>query len=261
MDQNRERLKEVHASDLTEGRVNQDFVDWLKTKGLTYLLIAMIALCGSLAYVRWSHHRTSYAAEAWSELNNAALPASLEEIAERYDDVGSVAELARLKAAQNLLISVQIGKALGVDAAERKDLTAEEREDYLRRADAMYEKVVAGDDQSAGKTLLVTTALSGRAAVAESRGQPEQARQYYEQAAARAATMYPELATQIRKRADATPEQATAVALPTQADLNAVPPATQPSLEQVSMDPWVRDLILPKDDDQAAADGEDFIIE
>jgi hypothetical protein len=31
----RERLKQVHQTDLTESRVNEDFVDWLKTKGPT----------------------------------------------------------------------------------------------------------------------------------------------------------------------------------------------------------------------------------
>ena len=46
--QDRERLKEVHATDLTESRVNEDFVDWLKTKGPTYLLaILVVATFGS----------------------------------------------------------------------------------------------------------------------------------------------------------------------------------------------------------------------
>ena len=31
IDRNRDRLREVHQSDLTEGRINQDFLDWLQT--------------------------------------------------------------------------------------------------------------------------------------------------------------------------------------------------------------------------------------
>jgi hypothetical protein len=35
----RDRLKEIQTADLSESNVNEDFVQWLKTKGPTYLLI------------------------------------------------------------------------------------------------------------------------------------------------------------------------------------------------------------------------------
>src|SRR5688500_11885434 len=99
----RNRLKEVHQSDLTEGRINEDFLDWLKTKGMTWLLVILIALCAYFGIVRWRHHRTSYQTEAWTSLAEAKLPSSLEGVAEKYDDVGAVSQLARLQAANQLL--------------------------------------------------------------------------------------------------------------------------------------------------------------
>ena len=34
-----DRLKEVQTTDLTDSRVNHDFIDWLKTKGMNWLLL------------------------------------------------------------------------------------------------------------------------------------------------------------------------------------------------------------------------------
>ena len=115
----RERLKEVHQTDLTEGRINQDFVDWLKTKGMSWLLVILVALCVYAGLVRWKSHKIGYQTEAWAELTKAALPASLEEVADKYGDVGSVSQLARLRAAEQLLGAVQAGKTLAPQGETR----------------------------------------------------------------------------------------------------------------------------------------------
>jgi hypothetical protein len=244
-----QRLKEVHQSDLTEGRINQDFVDWLKTKGMSYLLVLLLVLCGYLLWVRWHGSKQTYQATAWQELATAALPTSLEEVAAKYDDVGAVSELARINAGSQLLRAVQLGKTLGADEASRMPLTPEQRTEYLDRADRIYTEVLAGDDQSTGKTLLMVTALTGRAAVAESRGEIEAARELYKQAAARSEESYPELAAQSRKRAEnvavADPKP-----LPTLADVQALQPSAPKPGTPPNVEGWIRELV---DDTSEAA--------
>lgn len=259
-DRDRERLKEVHQSDLTEGRINQDFLDWLKTKGMSYLLTALVVLCGYFAWVRWQHYRASRQAEAWTELSSARLPSSFEDIAEKYANIGAVPHLARMRAAQQLLQSVQTGKALGAgsEAEPLADLTEPERAQYLERADSLYGKVLEADDQSNSKALLMVTALTGRAAIAESQGDLELARQYHNQAAQRAEGLYPKLADQAKQRAQTVDQQAMAVTLPSRVELAAIlqKQATAPKLEPVNLDAWVRDLVMPPDAGAAGADEE-----
>jgi hypothetical protein len=241
----RNRLKEVHQSDLTEGRINQDFLDWLQTKGMTWLLAALVALCAYFGIVRWRHHRTSYQTEAWQALGDAKLPGAYEDVAEKYSDVGAVPFLARLRAAEELLTSVQIGKALGAETETRKDLTPQDRDDYLSRADRLYAKVLEGDDKSAEKALIMATALSGRAAVAESKGDLDLAKQYYLQAAERTAAAYPKVAENARARAESVDAQAKPATLPTNAQLTATFTVNPKPSDPVTLDGWVRDLVMP----------------
>ncbi|MCI0365867.1 MAG: hypothetical protein L0Y44_00880 [Phycisphaerales bacterium] len=246
----RNRLKEVHQSDLTEGRINQDFVDWLQTKGMSYLLAALIVLCGYFAWVRWSHHRTNYQTEAWQNLQSAQLPSSFEDVAQRYSDVGAVPQLARINAAQQLLAAVQTGKTLGADTEAKKDLTPDERAAYLDRADGLFGQVVQTDDGSDRQALLIVKALTGRAAIAESKGNATLAKQYHNQAAQRVEALFPELAAQSRRRADAVQEHPQLVSLPTQADVASLQQQSKPvTLDPVAVDPWVYDLVMPKESD------------
>jgi predicted negative regulator of RcsB-dependent stress response len=256
------RLKEVHQSDLTEGRINQDFVEWLKSRGVNYLLVVLVALCAYLGWVRWRSHKTNYQAEAWREFISATqmLPSSLEDVASKYNDVGAVPELARLSAASKLLRAVQSGKALGAAtppaptpdnpnpiAPPTPDLTAEERTDYLSRADRLYSEVASDDDQSPGRTLLIVTALTGRAAIAESSGKFEEARSLYEQAAKRSEAKYPEIAAASRKRAADVNDNQAPTTMPTQAEVQAVQSqdAQPPGMTPVDVLGWVRTMVMP----------------
>ena len=239
-----QRLKEVHQSDLTEGRINQDFLDWMRTKGMTYLLVGLLALCAYLVYVRWHGSRENYRVTAWRELSNAALPTSLEEVAQKYGDVGAIGSLARLQAAGELLRAVQTGKDLGADEAARADLTDERRNEFLDRADRLYREMVEGDDRSAGKTLLTVTALTGRAVVAESRGDSTKAKEYYEAAAARAGDAYPDLATQSRERAAKVPaELPPAASMPSDEGVQALQPKSNEAYQSAQMEPWIREML------------------
>ena len=237
----RDRLKDVRQTDLTEGRINQDFVDWLKTKGTSWLLVAMVALFVYAAIVRWKHHRTSYQTEAWTALTDADLPNSLEDVAEKYSDVGAVPHLARLHAASQLLASVQTNKTLG--ATDQSALTPEAREDYLTRADQLYRKIVESDNKQDSMALLVSTALNGRAAVAESRGNYDEARGFYEEAAKRVESHYPRLAEHARKQAQTVEESNREIKLPTRLDIAAIQASTPPQTEPVTTEPWLNDIL------------------
>lgn len=239
--QDRDRLKDVRQTDLTEGRINQDFVDWLKTKGTSWLLVAMVALFVYAAIVRWRHHRTSYQTEAWTALTDANLPNSLEDVAEKYRDVGAVPHLARLHAAGMLLSSVQTNKVLGT--TDQSTLPPESREDYLNRADQLYRKIVESDNQQSSMALLVSTALNGRAAVAESRGNYDEARDLYEQAAKRIESLYPQLAEHSRKQASTVEESNRDIKLPTRLEVLGVQTTTLPQTEPVTTEPWLSDIL------------------
>jgi tetratricopeptide (TPR) repeat protein len=242
----RERLKEVHQSDLTEGRINQDFLDWLRTKGMSWLLVILVALCVYFGMIRWQNYRTGYQTGAWTDLAKAKLPTSLEEVADKYPDVGAVAHLARLRAADELLQAVQTGKSLGATTEAQTDLTHQQRAEYLDRADRDYAKVVEADNQSVERTLLTFAALNGRAAVAESKGQADQARQYYEQAARRSEQFSPKLAEQARERAATVDEHVQPVTLPSREQLALAQDISQVQpFDPVSLEPWVRELVLP----------------
>ena len=72
----RNRLSKIQQSDLTESRVNQEFVDWLKTKGLNYALVFMVALCAVMGWNLWKQRQTRVRNEAWQDLGQATLPAA-----------------------------------------------------------------------------------------------------------------------------------------------------------------------------------------
>jgi tetratricopeptide (TPR) repeat protein len=239
----RDRLKDVRQTDLTEGRINQDFVDWLKTRGTTWLLVAMVALFVYAAVVRWRHHRASYQTEAWTALTDADLPNSLEDVAEKYSDVGAVPHLARLHAAGQLLASVQTNKTLG--ATDQSPLSPEAREDYLNRADQLYRKIVDADNQQSSMALMVFTALNGRAAVAESRGNYEEARAHYEQSAKRVEELFPRLAEHARTQAASVEESNREITLLTRLDVTAMQNPSPAPVEPVTTDPWLNDILTP----------------
>jgi hypothetical protein len=246
----RTRLKEVRQTDLTEGRINQDFLDWLQNKGMTWLLMLLVALCVYLGLVRWRGHKVSHQAEAWKAFRDARLPSDFDDVAEKYAGIDSVAQLAQLRAGREFLTAVQADVVISAADTQPSSLSDEQREQYLKNADDLFAKVVAADDQSQPRTLLAVQALNGRAAVAESRGQLDQAKTLYEQAAQRAEATFPELARQSREYAKSAAEQTRVVSLPSQADLAHL---GQPSelmmrmTEPPSMENWVRDLLMPND--------------
>ncbi|MHC5005337.1 MAG: hypothetical protein ACYTJ0_19720 [Planctomycetota bacterium] len=204
MDQDRERLKEVHATDLTESRGNEEFVDWLKNKGPTYLLVILVAVTAYLAVVRWKMHKQQQVDDAWIALREAALPNSKLDVADQHESQFAVPQLALNAAGTQLLRAIQAGQTVeslgktntdGTPMAPTAEdaLSDEERSTYLDRAYQAFGRVLEYDDGSLDMTLHAVRALEGRAAIAEARGDAEAARSLYDEAAARAQTYYPSL--------------------------------------------------------------------
>ena len=215
----RDRLQQVQQSDLSESRVNQEFIDWLKTKGPNWLLVVLVAICAFLFIQQWKQRQVSYVDQAWQAFAEADTPFSLLDVAEEYGDVGSVAALSRLTAARIFMTAVQVGKpvqaiilqentAALIDDTGEDEFTDELRDDYLNQADGLYQSilddpVLADAADTSAANLYAVNALNGRAAVAEARGESEQAAAFYEEAAARADEFDPSLADISRAMAQA----------------------------------------------------------
>jgi hypothetical protein len=241
-----ERLKQVRETSLTESRVNEDFLDWLKTKGPSYLLAVMIGICAWLGILKWRQYHANRATQAWFELLNAGLPGQLEDVAAEYADVPGVAPQATLRAADELLNAVQAGRQIGAPAEQgTPPLGDQDRSDYLDRAARLYRSLVDADDGSLGAALRTCSAMQGLAAIAESRAEAPEARSWYEKAAARVEKDYADLARRLRGRAAVVD---TYVAAPTLPDQSSLPP--RPATEKrdpVFVEEPLRDLLFPQE--------------
>lgn len=249
-----DRLTQVHQAELTESRLNADFVDFLKGPFWTYLLVVLVVVAGWLAWFKWRQQRQHTATQAWTALAQTNLPSSMEDLVQEYSDVAGFAVAARQRAAATLLEAVQIDRPLGAASnlttntpqTEPAALSPQERSDYLLRADRLFREILEADDGSLAFTLHAVSALAGRAVVAECGQDAQQATRFFDQAATRAEKYYPALAERYRRRATEAPSFSVApVTLPRQADLPARVPLST-GLEPVAIDDVLRPLVLPK---------------
>ena len=220
----RDRLKDIQTAELSESNINEDFVRWLKTKGPSYLLVVMVVIVGYLFYIRYQTNQSQRHGEAWSafaEARVSGLPASFEDIAISYSDIDSLRPLGLLNAADGYLKAVLLGQTLSSNANVTTVLTEEERTFYLQKADALYAEVVADDNNTGASTLFAVSGLSGRAAVAESTGNIDTARTFYEAIILRSGDQYPALAKQAQLRIDTLGALASAISLPTEEEVSA----------------------------------------
>lgn len=245
MDSN--RLKEVQQTDITESKVNEDFVDWLKNKGPTWLLVVMVILCGWVGWDRIKGMRMQKLDQARMELNEAVSPVDLQRIAADYS---SVREEALLRAADLYLQSVQTGRAISRSVSENEmppELTADERNTTINEARRLYNELIDLVDGEPGKVLFAVNAHFGLAALAESEGNFETAATHYAQAAELAKTDFSLLKAQAESRKAALAE------LPT--DVSLIERSALPRPEIV--DPLLRDLIVVPAEDPTAESTDD----
>ncbi|MEE2896197.1 MAG: hypothetical protein VX726_10715 [Planctomycetota bacterium] len=217
-----DRLKQVQTTDLTDSRVNRDFVDWLKTKGMNYLLVVLLAACAYIGFDWYRRQQTAKVDTAWSELEAASSPAAYRGVATAHGETGAIAELAMLQAGDTLLQSILTGLKPGMTpGAEGAALTAEERTTYLADADEFYAeagRLAARRDGLAGKPVGLS-ALFGRAAIAEAAGRIDDARAHLEAAAALAAPEFPNFVEQAGTRMENLELVIGSSDLPTQASI------------------------------------------
>jgi hypothetical protein len=237
----RDRLKQVQQTDLTESRVNEDFVLWLKTRGPSWLLAVLIVLCVFVVVDRWRQSKARHQDSAWIELTGAQSPPAYLEVADSYTDVGSVSVLARIGAADTYLGSVRLGTRF--DRTETDDdfqLTDEKRTEYLDEAGRLYGEVLERARSNPDQRLFAVAAAFGLAAVAESRGDLDGALGHLEQAAEFAGDDYVFLAGQARKRLETIDSLAVGRELPRAEDLPER--STQPQETVPTIQPFLQEL-------------------
>jgi hypothetical protein len=82
----RKRLAQMQQTDLAEGRLNEDFVQWLKTSGPNWLLGVLVVLCAFMGWNWWTQKKANAVALAWEELAGASIPPAMVEIASRNEE-------------------------------------------------------------------------------------------------------------------------------------------------------------------------------
>ncbi len=195
----------MQQTDLTEGRINDDFLFWLKTSGPNLLLAVLIVACVVMGWNWWKNRSAQARDLAWAELDAADIPSALKDVAVKHAGVNAVASFALLNAGDRYLQSVVTGQRFDREAtAPDAQLTPELRLEWLNDADALYADVIKNAHASSGSTgrSFEISALFGRAAVAESKGDVAAAKLNLEEAQKIAGTSYPWLAGQAKARID-----------------------------------------------------------
>ncbi|MEE2681574.1 MAG: hypothetical protein VX641_04290 [Planctomycetota bacterium] len=229
-DPTQDRLAQVEQSDLGESQLNEEFVDWLKKWGNQILLAILVVALLAVGWQWLVRTKMETRDAAWSTLESAQLPASLEEVAASSEGVDSITPLALMRAGDQYLRSVQTGTRFDREpTAEDYSLDDDTRTLFLQRANTLYaEAIVAVGtewEQVFAKKLLVISALFGQAAVAESQGKVEEAKTLLTRIGTIAEPEYPDLAAQATARSENLDVITTKVSFPLASDLPQPPPA------------------------------------
>jgi hypothetical protein len=197
MDERQAGIKE--GAGLSESRVNEELLDFLR-KYSTPFFIVIIAV--SLAWLGFKNYQqrqvaatdAAYAAlSATAESADTPSPAALRAVASEHAGIGSVSLLAELRLADLYLESVRRGLVPGAEVeddglpkSEDDVLTEDDRARYLDDAAGLYQKLITATKGDDLRALIEINGHFGLAAVAESRGEIDEARGHYEAAASRA---------------------------------------------------------------------------
>ena len=179
---------------LEESRLNEDFIAFLRKWSTPLLIVVAVAAGGFALYTRYTKAQQEELSVAFEELRAAGTgerpnPTSLIAVAEQYPKIKSVANLARLQAADAYLRAVRQRVALGA-AIKAEDgslldasgiLTDALREQYLNNAKEQYQLVLDATKNTPEKRLLAVAAAFGIAAVDESAGNFSDATAAYEE--------------------------------------------------------------------------------
>lgn len=196
MDERQAQIKE--GAGLEESRVNEELIEFLNKWSFPVLLLIAIVSGGYFFYNQYQVRKIRTKDAAFAQLGNiesSSSPSvfSLTAIADEFDGVGSVAELALLRAAEIHLNAVRSGLDPNDPGVT---LSPEDIVFHREQAGTLYQRIadrVAGD---ADRGLFAINAAFGLAAVAESAGEFDLATTRYADAASLATKHgYPSLAT------------------------------------------------------------------
>ncbi|MBX3380082.1 MAG: hypothetical protein KF805_08290 [Phycisphaeraceae bacterium] len=238
MEEQRKNIQIREGAGLEEARLNQDFIDFVTKWSTPLLLLLALGVGGNYLYQQYTKRQSDRLALAFEQLAAAAAvanpsPESLRQVALDFEGVGSVAELARLKAADAYMRSVMRGVKPGAEVnadgtvkGVGDELTAADRESFLNLAAEQYQLVADATKGVANKESLYIGALFGLASVEESRGNAEGAKKFYEQirSAATGVPGFAEFASIAADRIESLPRVLAVGKLPTKATL---PPETK----------------------------------
>lgn len=189
MDERQGQIKD--RAGLDESRINEEFRDFLVKWGPRLLIVvALIALAfsGRRYLTQKADERTD---EAFYQLalatsSEATSPDTLLSLAQQFDDVGAVAHVARLTAAEAYLSAVRRGVVIGAALDPTGEYPADEwldgelRDSYLQQSREAFRQVA---DSSGAAAVHTVRAHMGLAAVAEAMGELDTARTHYQRAA------------------------------------------------------------------------------
>lgn len=237
MDEPRKNIQIREGAGLEEARLNQDFIDFVTKWSTPLLLLVALGVGGNYLYKQYTKRQEERLALAFEQLAESAAvanpsPDSLRRVAMEFEGVGSVAELARLKAADAYMRSVMRGVKPGAevnpDGTTKNiddELLAADRESFLNLAAEEYQRVADATKGVANKESMYIGALFGLASVAESRGDAESAKKFYEQirSVATGVPGFAEFASIAEARIKSLPQVLAVGKLPTKATL---PPPT-----------------------------------
>lgn len=196
------RLQEMHTSQMTESAVNVEFLEWLKKWGLNILLVFLLILVAIRGYWWLQESRDAKRNAMWAEYSVREIPSSLVDLADEAEGVGALPELALRKAARTHYATLIRQESLEAsmateddpaaaegedsDAAESPDepedlklMPPEERADLINQIDRLYTDILERTEQDEHAYLLRWEAMMSLAAVAEMRGEAEQAGTWY----------------------------------------------------------------------------------
>jgi len=191
MDPRQAQIRE--RAGLEESRLNQDFIEALRKYSTPVLLVLAIAAGGYVALNKYRKAQVEKLESAFTEFeaansSTAPSPESLKRVAEDHGNVGAVAVLAKMRAADAFMDSVRSGlrpgaKVTPTGALEKPEdaITDEERKTFLASAEALYGEVAQLTANNTPQLPLRVGAIFGLAAVAESRQDYDGAKAKYEE--------------------------------------------------------------------------------
>jgi predicted negative regulator of RcsB-dependent stress response len=195
MEERQTQIKE--RAGLDESRLNTDFIESMKKWG-PHLVMGLAIIAGCYAgYNWWTKKAQERADAAYADLDSAMVagdPKQLERVAGDHGSSTAVPIEAHVRAGEIHLEAARTGVPIG-EKLDPKDnklpegkafLTGDEVKAERAKAEDQFKAALAKANDSLGQVQYAIGALTGLASIAEDRGEMDKAKDYYNQAIAKA---------------------------------------------------------------------------